>query len=740
MIGEKQMKKIILNIEGMSCSACSNGLEKHLNKQPGIHSASVNLVLAQALIEYEDSLTIEDLDRFVAEAGFKSLGEVGTNHKKEKKQKNKLYLWIVIVIAIITVYISMAHLLALPEIPFLTMKTHPINYALTLCLLSSIVLLYGLDIIKSGIKNLFHKTPNMDTLVTLGVLSSLLYSLFSLSMVIKGNTHYLESLYFESIAVIIIFIKLGRYLDTKNKEKTKEAIEKLVQITPTTALLKVQDSTKEVTIDEIKKGDILIAKPGMKIAVDGHITSGSTHLEEAFITGESVPVKKKVQDKVIAGSINYDGYIEYKAEKIGKDSTISEIVRLVVEATNTKAPISKLADKVSSYFVPIIILIAILTFIGYLILGFELGEATTAFVSVLVVACPCALGLATPLAIVVSEGTCAQNGILVRTSEILENAHKVDTVIFDKTGTLTYGDLKLAEFLNFTKKADHEVLAEIAAAESQSSHPIAKAFVTEETPLNNSQYKVTEFKNLPGIGMQAMINEQAIYIGNNKLFSKLKLNNPYKKKEEKLAKEENSIVYVIKDNKIIALIGIKDMIRKDAKKTVESLKQQGKEIIMLTGDNELTAHNIAASIGIEKVIANVLPTEKTAYIKELKKSGRQVMMVGDGINDAPSLATANVGVSMSGATDIAVNSADVILTTNHLEKIPLLISISKNTIRNIKQNLFWAFFYNICMIPLAIGIARPLGLIMNPMIAALAMTLSSLTVILNALRLKKVHK
>ena len=731
------MQKIILSIAGMTCSACSSGLEKYLNKQEGIINANVNLVLAQALIEYEDKLTIEDLEIFVKEAGFKSLGIY--NEKQEKKtDPAKFFLVIYGILALIILYISMSHMVGLPVISFLHMMYHPINYAICLLVLTIPFLIYGRDLFINGIKNICHKTPNMDTLVTLGVLASFGYSIFSTIMILLNNNRmlYIESLYFESCAIIIYFIKLGRYIDRRSKEKTKEALKELVQITPDKAFIKKDGKEVEVTIDEIKINDILLCKPGMKVAVDGIITNGETHLDEAFITGESVPVKKSVDDKVVAGSINLDGYIEYKAQKIGKDSTISEIVRLVVEATNTKAPIQRLADIVSCYFVPIIIIIATLTFISYLLMGNTVSTSITTFVTVLVVACSCALGLATPMAIVVSEGLCAKNGILVKSSETLENAHKVDTIVFDKTGTLTYGNLQISKIFNYSQYNNYELIRKVASIEAKTTHPIAYAFETYimEHKLNVDQ--VTNFKNIPGIGLRGNIDNKTIYVGNNKLITKLNISNQYEQDEKKLRILGNSIIYVIEDNSVIGLVGVKDVVRDNVKKTIQRLKNMGKSIIMLTGDNKDTAHIIASSVGIDTVISNVMSQDKTKMIKDLIEQGHKVMMVGDGINDAPSLATANIGVSVNGGTDIAADSSNVILMNDNLEKIVSLMDISKKTIRNIKQNLFGEFFYNVCMIPIAIGLLRKFDIVMNPMIAGFTMTVSSLTVVFNALRLK----
>ena len=726
------MQKVILNIKGMSCSACSNSLEKYLNKQNGIINATVNLVLSQASIEYNDNLSIEDLNKFISDAGFESLGIYDETKINKTNKSNKIIIPITF-LTILVLYISMSHMLSLPSIPYLDMMKNPINYTISLLILTIPYLIYGFDIIKNGYKNLIHAHPNMDTLVFIGVLSSLIYSIYNTILLLKGNTSLVDSLYYESCIVVIYFIKLGRQIETKNKEKTLDAIKELVTITPSYALLKVGNEVKEVTIDEIKENDILVCKPGMKLAVDGVITNGTTHIDESFITGESIPPKKEKGNKVIAGSLNIDGYIEYKAEKIGKNSTISEIVRLVVEATNTKSPISKLADKASGIFVPLVMLIATITLISYLLLGYNLNISLTRFVTVLVISCPCALGLATPLAVVVAMGITARNGILIKTSEVLEAINKVDTIVFDKTGTLTYGNLKISKLCNYSNYNNSKLLNIVSSIESKSNHPIASAFKT-----NDKLQKVTNFKNIDGIGLKGVINNKEYYVGNNKLIKKLKINNTHSKEELDLVNNGNSIIYVIEDNNIIALIGVKDIIRKEAKEVIKKLNNMNKNVIMLTGDNEITAQVIAKELGIKEVIANVLPKEKSEKIKELMNNNKYVMMVGDGINDAVSLVTANIGVALSSGTDIANNSADVILMNNNLINIINMFHISKKAITNIKQNLFLAFFYNICMIPLAIGLLSKWNINMNPMLGSIAMTLSSITVVLNALRLKNI--
>lgn len=739
MEGISYMKKIILSIDGMTCSACSNRLEKYLLKQDGIINASVNLVMSNAFVEYDETkLNIKNVEEFVKKAGFKSLGLYTDIKTKNNTKNNKVLFIIFLILSIILMYVSMGHMIGLPTFEFLNMHTHPISYAITLLIITIPFIFYGFDIIKSGFKNLIHKAPNMDTLVAIGVLSSLLYSLYNMYIIIKGNTSYVEHLYFESAAIVIFFIKLGRYIDGASKDKTKEAIQKLVQITPKDATIKVNGDEKKVTIDEINKGDIVISKPGERISVDGEIVIGKTHLDESFITGESKPVAKNIGDKVIAGSINYDGYIEYKAEKIGKESTISEIVKLVIEATNTKAPIAKIADTVSGYFVPTVIIIAFITFLVYLFLGLGFTSAINTFVTILVVACPCSLGLATPLAIVISEGVCATHGILVKKSETLENASKINTIVFDKTGTLTYGTLKIAEILNYSTLTNNEIVELAGSLESKSTHPISKAFKEYIEANNLKILDVEKFEDISGYGIVGTIDNNTILVGNSKLLNKYKVENKYIEQEELLATNGNSIVYIAKNNEILGIIGVNDIIRDNVKNIIEELNKNNIEVIMLTGDNNKTAKSIADTLGIKNVIANVTPNEKSNIIKKLKEEGKIVMMCGDGINDSPALALSDIGVSVNSGTDIARDSSDVILTKNDLTSIMNLINISKKTIRNIKQNLFWAFFYNSLMIPIAMGVLSGIGININPMIASLAMVLSSFTVILNALRLKRI--
>ena len=730
------MKKVLLKIGGMTCSACSSGLEKYLNKQDGVVRANVNLVMNNASIEYDDKkLSLKDIEKFVDKAGFESLGIDNLKKEERKKSGEKINLILTSIFSILILYVSMAHMIRLPNISLISMMEHPLNYAVLLLVLTTIVLGLGYNILKNGIKNLMHGTPNMDTLVTIGVFASFIYSLYETVQIFLGDASFVHSLYYESAAIVIFFIKIGKYVEGINTDKTKEAIQELMTITPNSAVIERDGKETNVTLDEIEKGDIVICRPGEKIAVDGTVTDGISHVNESFITGESVPAKVEIGSKVIAGSINYEGAIKYKAEKIGKESTVSEIVRMVVEATNTKAPISKLADKVSSVFVPIVIAIAIITFIVWLVIERNFAVALNYFITVLVVACPCSLGLATPLAIVIASGVCSKKGILVKNSESLENAHKVKTVIFDKTGTLTKGTLSFSKMYNYSDLNDDDIFKIIAGVEKKSEHPIAKAIVEEAEKRNIDFDEVKEFKAISGQGVFAVVENYDVLIGNKRLMDANNISVNESDFDE-LVNDGNSILYVSLNNKVVALIGVKDVVKENVSEVISSLKKKNINVVMLTGDNEVTAKKIAENVGIETVVANVMPSQKAEYVEKFKKDGL-VMMCGDGINDSPALTNADIGVGVKSGTDIAMDSSDVILTRNDLASVLRLVRISEKTVRNIKQNLFWAFFYNCLMIPVAIGFFKPFGVSINPMIASLAMVFSSLTVIFNALRLKR---
>ncbi len=739
MYGDENMKKITLKVGGMSCSACSNGLEKFLNKQEGIIEANVNLVMNNATIEYDENiLNIEKIGELIKKGGFESLGI--EDFRRENKKRNQLYkrieIYILLVLSLLMMYISMGHMINLPVPNIINMETNPKNYCLILLILSLPSLYFGRDLLMSGYKNLINLMPNMDTLVSIGILSSMLFSIYETISVLLNNP--LGNVYFESSVMIVFFIKIGRYIDNLSKTKTTEAIQDLMLLTPAYALVYKDGEIKNVTIDEINKGDIVVCKSGESIAVDGKITKGATTINESFITGESMPKSKGEGDDVIAGSINCDGYIEYEAVKIGKESTVSEIVRMVVEATNTKAPISRVADVVSKFFVLGVLIIALVGFVCYLIFTKNFSKAINVFVTVLVVACPCALGLATPIAMVVSNGKSAKNGILVKNNAVLEAFNKINTIVFDKTGTLTEGSLKIKEehYLNGITK--NEALQIIGSIENGSTHPIAKAISEVVSSNNITLLDVKNFTNVAGKGISGKINSDEILVGNLKLIEQynIECSNTEKEIIDSVSSNGNTLLILVVNRKISAVLGAKDTVKESAKTMIKNAKSKKIELVMLTGDSANSANEIASQLGIDRVISNVLPTEKAAVIEKLKTNGKLVAMVGDGINDAPSLATADIGISISTASDIAINSADVVLMQDDLNKINTLYDISKKTIKIVKENLFWAFLYNICLIPIALGLLSSINIVINPMIASFAMMFSSLSVILNALRLR----
>jgi Cu+-exporting ATPase len=719
------MKKIRLQIDGMTCSACSNGLEKYLLKQKGIHSANVNLVLSLATIEYEN-LTRKEIEKMISNAGFKSLGEYKKINDLENTNEEKKRIILFGLLILLLMYPMLSHSFKLPLLPWLNHQ-NPLLLATFQLIISLSFLWYGKDYLKNGFKNLIHKIPNMDTLVMCSVTCSFLYSLYGYLKIVEGGKEMIHSLYFESVCMVIYFIKLGKWIEKGSINFSKSAIQKLVQITPQTCTLKASPKEKIVAIDEVKKDDILICKAGEKIAVDGFVVKGKTYVDESFITGESKPVLKEKNDAVIAGSLNYEGYIEYKATKIGKESTISSVVTLMIEATSSKNRIQKLADKISGIFVPCLLVLAFLTFLIQIIWGISIQDALTHMVTILVVACPCALGLAVPLVVVISNGLCAERGLFLKNGEVLELGKNIDTIVFDKTGTLTYGKLKIFKTYNYSNYKEADILNIVANLEAQSSHPIRTAFSVTQ-PL-----KVKNFKTINGVGITGKINQKNYKIGNERLID----NFAYQSDQETLTQNACSLVYVIEENQVIALIGVRDTIRENASKTIQELTKKKIEIIMLTGDNQVTAQVIGKELGIKKVIAESLPSTKLAKIESLIKEKKQVMMVGDGINDAPALVKSTIGVSIHSGTDIAADASDVILMNNDIHNLLDLLKVSKTSYQIIKQNLFWAFLYNTCMIPIAMGLFEPWNLHMTPMFGSIAMTLSSLTVVLNSLKLRR---
>ena len=716
------MKNIILNVGGMTCSGCSAGLEKYLNKQDGIFSASVNLVLATVKIEYDENLLdVNKLNKFIGEAGFTSYGE---EYNKNKRKPERLVLLIYTVLTILLMYISMGNMFKITMPNIVNMHFNPIIYSISLAAITFLYFIYGFDIIKSGIKNLVHRMPNMDSLIMIGVIVNYLYSLFNMILVFKGDMNGLHHLYFEASAMTILFVKIGRFIDKNNRIKATDAVRGLVSVTPKKAVKLVDGEEKTVTINEISKGDIIVCRPGEKIAVDGIVRKGRTNINEALITGESKPVYKEVGNEVIAGSINCNGYIEYEAVRIGRETNISNIVKMVVEATNSKTEIQKFVDKVSGIFVPAIFILAVLASILNFVIIKDISIAINVFVTVLVVACPCALGIATPLAMVVSIGKLSKNGIFIKSSESLEILNGIKNIVFDKTGTLTNGKFSVVD-----KNISDENMQILQNIEFNSKHPIAQS-ICEFSDFN--KIEVTNFREIEGYGLQADIGNITYYVGSSKFVKEQCINNIYDSDEEKFLSNGYTIVYLFNNDGVLGIVGLADTVKDGVKELIQELKNMNKNIYMLTGDNEAAAKIIANEIGIDNVESNLTPKQKLVYVSNMNDDTNSVMMVGDGINDSPSLKSAAIGVSVEGGSDVSADSSDIILMNSNIGIISLLLKVGKKTNRIIKQNLFWAVFYNCLMIVIATGL---LPIHINPMIASMAMMMSSLMVVFNSLRL-----
>ena len=716
------MKNIILNVGGMTCSGCSAGLEKYLNKQDGIFSASVNLVLATVKIEYDENLLdVNKLNKFIEESGFTSYGE---EYNKNKRKPERFVLLIYTVLTILLMYISMGNMFKIKMPNIIDMHSNPIIYAVSLAVITFLYFIYGFDIIKSGIKNLVNKMPNMDSLIMIGVIVNYLYSLFNMILVFRGDMNGLHHLYFEASAMTILFVKIGRFIDKNNRIKATDAVKGLVSVTPKNAVKLVDGEEKTVTINEISKGDIIVCRPGEKIAVDGIVRKGRTNINEALITGESKPVHKEVGNEVIAGSINCNGYIEYEAVRIGRETNISSIVKMVVEATNSKTEIQKFVDKVSGIFVPAIFILAVLASILNFVIIKDISIAVNVFVTVLVVACPCALGIATPLAMVVSIGKLSKNGIFIKSSESLEILNGIKNIVFDKTGTLTNGKFSVVD-----KNISDENMQILQSIEFNSKHPIAQS-ICEFSDFN--KIEVTNFREIEGYGLQADIGNITYYVGSSKFVKEQCINNIYGNDEEKFLSNGYTIVYLFNNDGVLGIVGLADTVKDGVKELIQELKNMNKNIYMLTGDNEAAAKIIANEIGIDNVESNLTPKQKLVYVSNMNDDTNSVMMVGDGINDSPSLKAAAIGVSVEGGSDVSADSSDIILMNSNIGIISLLLKVGKKTNRIIKQNLFWAVFYNCLMIVIATGL---LPIHINPMIASMAMMMSSLMVVFNSLRL-----
>ena len=751
---EKVTKKLELQIDGISCQACVAKIERKLSKTNGVERALVNISNNMANIDYDEKeIKASEIMETIEKLGYtprkkEDLKEKDESIKNEKKLKMELLKSkIVIVLSFFIMYISMGHMLGVPLPKIFDPMINPNNFVGVQFLLTLIVMIIARRFYVVGFKQLFKLSPNMDSLIAVGTSSAFLYSVYISSKIFSGEIHLVHSLYYESAAMIIAFIMLGKYLETLSKGKASEAIKKLINFQAKKANLIRDNQIVEVDIEEISKGDIVFIKPGEKIPVDGIIIEGYSTIDEAMLTGESIPVEKTVNDKIFSGSINKDGILKVSVEATEKETLIHKIAKLVEDAQMTKAPIAKLADKVSLIFVPTVILIAIISSLVWAIAikynfvminerPFEF--ILTIFISILIIACPCSLGLATPTAIMVATGKGAELGILIKSGEALEKLNTVDTIIFDKTGTLTQGQPKVIDVVKLFDVSQDEILKIAASLEKNSEHPLGKAIYNEAKDKNLDLYETENFKNIVGRGIIAEIENKKYFLGNRKLLIE---NNIFNSDEEKISEfeqEGKTVILVADSSKLFGFITLADTIRDDSVELIKKLKLEKIKTYMLTGDNEKTAKIIAEQLGIDEIFAEVSPEDKYLKVRELQEKNKKVLMVGDGINDSPALAQADVGMAIGSGTDVAIESAEIVLMGKKMETIITSIKLSQATIKNIKQNLFWAFFYNACGIPIAAGVLYILtGHLLNPMIAGLAMGLSSVSVVTNALRLKK---
>ena len=737
------------DITGMTCSACSAHVYKAVSKLDGVKDVNVNLLSNNMVVEYDDNIKPSDIITAVVDAGYGA--QVASQNKSDNKKVNKeqinesdlMYerLKYSFIFFIPVLYLSMGPMMHLPNLPILQGYENSLNYAFTLFLLTIPIVFINRAFFIKGYKALIHKAPNMDTLVALGAFSAMIYGIFAIYRIGYGlavSDHelvmkYSHSLYFESAATILTLITLGKYLEAKSKKKTSKALEKLMDLTPKTAIIERDGKEYTVLVDEIKAGDIVIVKPGGSIAVDGEIIEGNTTIDQSSITGESMPVEKSVGDKVISATINKTGYIKYRALKVGKDTTISQIIALVEEAANSKAPISKLADKISGIFVPIVITIAIISAVFWLYMGMSFEFALSIAISVLVISCPCALGLATPVAIMVGTGRGAENGILIKSAESLEAAHSINAIAIDKTGTITEGKMTVKS-VEVYKYDENTILQTAYTLEKSSAHPIAKAIVNKCEKLGFDVFSATDFNSYNGLGISCIINGKKYSCGSAKFMTSLGIE--YKNKQKNID-NTSAPIYLAEENELIGIINVSDKIKETSIEAVKKFKESNIEVYMLTGDNKQSAEYTAFQAGIENVYAELMPQDKEEIIRQLQEKGKKVAMVGDGINDAPALMRSDLGIAIGAGTDVAIQSADIVLINNNLLDAVTAVKLSKAVLKNIKMNLFWAFFYNIIGIPVAAGVFYlSYGLTLNPMIAAAAMSFSSVFVVTNALRLR----
>ena len=739
----KDMRNYTFKVEGMSCSACANRVERITKKIDGVESANVNFATEKLTVRVDaEKVRYSDIKLAVDKAGFKLIKEDDeVKEASKKKDESKLLLNRFIFSLIFTVpllIISMGHMVGMPLPSIIDPMKNPLNFALVQLVLTIPVMVAGYKFYKIGYKNLFKLSPNMDSLIAIGTSAAVAYGLFAIYKILNGETHYAMHLYFESAVVILTLITLGKYLEAVSKGKTSEAIKKLMGLAPKTATIIKNGKEVSIPIEEVIVGDIILVKPGEKLPVDGEIIEGSTSIDESMLTGESIPVEKNIGSTVIGASINKAGFIKYKATKVGKDTALAQIVKLVEEAQGTKAPIAKMADIIAAYFVPTVMALAIIAAVGWLIAGESTVFALTIFISVLVIACPCALGLATPTAIMVGTGKGAENGVLIKGGEALETTYKIDTIVFDKTGTITEGKPKVTDIICNGIK-EEEVLVLAASAEKGSEHPLGEAIVREAEDRSLEFKSLEHFKAVPGHGIEVTIEGKDILLGNKKLMIENNINiESLHVESDRLATEGKTPMYIAINNKLSGIIAVADTVKENSKAAIEELKKMNVNVAMITGDNKKTAEAIAKSVRIDIVLAEVLPEDKANAVKKLQGQNRKVAMVGDGINDAPALVQADVGIAIGSGTDVAIESADIVLMKSDLKDVVTAIRLSKATIKNIKENLFWAFGYNVLGIPVAMGVLHIFGgPLLNPMIAAAAMSFSSVSVLLNALRLKR---
>ena len=723
-------------ITGMTCSACAGRIERTLNKLNGVDKANVNFAAEKLYVSFDDkNINESEIVSAIKKAGYNIAGK---NAKSEMPAHKKLLIRFIIsmIFTVPLLIISMGHMVGMPLPKIIDPMENPLNFAIIQLALTIPVMATGYMFYLKGIKNLFRLSPNMDSLIAVGTLSSVVYGIFAITKIKNGHEHMAMELYFESAAVILTLITLGKYLESLSKGKSSQAIKELMELSPKIATVRRGKKELQVKSELVQIGDTVIVKPGEKFPVDGTVTLGTTSVDESMLTGESMPVTKNVGDKVIGATVNKNGYIEYTAEKIGEDTAISQIIKLVEEAQGKKAPIARLADVISAYFVPAVILLAIIAAVGWKIAGESNDFCITIFISVLVIACPCALGLATPTAIMIATGQGAKNGILIKGGEVLENAHKINTVVFDNTGTITEG-IPVVTDIKTNGINENDLLLYAAAAEKLSEHPLGDSIVKEANSRNITIPEAENFESISGMGIKAVVNGKQIIIGNEKMMNEYKIKDDFISQITTFANQGKTAVICAVDGKAAGIIAISDQIKETSRSAVSKLENKGINTVMLTGDNKQTALTIAGYAGIKNVIYEVLPEDKAAEIKKIQEIGKITALVGDGINDAPALAQSDVGIAIGSGTDIAIESADIVLMNGSLEGVNTAIKLSHATIRNIKQNLFWAFGYNILGIPIAMGLLHIFGgPLLNPMIAAAAMSLSSVSVLSNALRLR----